>query len=207
MVDVEGPGAFVRLLLGGRVGVVVGVFMVGGGEGVDVLVYGGRGFLEHEVDGGVVWGRVALDEVVDVRIVGFPSVAFRIDYWFDFQFALRMEVENSRHYYDQEPDGLSDVNLFRVLLQVKYYFDTRDLSAPITFIGPHIILGGGMYQRTDNVSSGKGDAGTANTVNAVTALGFNFGAGFELTLKPKKTYLQLEALGHLIQFGDQYNSE
>ena len=136
---------------------------------------------------------------------GFPSVAFRIDYWFDFQFALRIEVENSKHNYNFQPDGPTDVNLFRTLIQVKYYFDTRDLSAPITFIGPHLILGGGFYQRTDNVGSGSADASTANSVQQQNSFGFNFGAGLELTLKPKKTYLQLEATVHMVSFGDDFD--
>ncbi|MBI3555720.1 MAG: outer membrane beta-barrel protein [Deltaproteobacteria bacterium] len=136
---------------------------------------------------------------------GFPTVAFRIDYWFDFQFALRLEVENSKHNYNVAPDGLTDVNLFRVMFKVKYYFDTRDLSAPITFVGPHLILGAGYYTRTDNVGSGNGDASTAGSVQAQNAIGFSFGGGLELTLKPKKTYLQLEAMMHSVQFGDDFD--
>jgi hypothetical protein len=106
-----------------------------------------------------------------------------------------------------QPDGLTQVNLFRLLLQVKYYIDTRDLSAPITFVGPHLIAGGGFYQRTDNIGSGSTNSAVANTTQAQTAFGFNFGGGFELTLKPKKTYLQLESLIHLVQFGDQLDQK
>lgn len=134
---------------------------------------------------------------------GFPTVDFRISYWFDFNFALNVNVQNSTHSYDVAPDGLTSVNFFRLLMQIKYYFDTRNLSAPITFVGPHLIAGGGLYRRTDNIGSGTGDATIANTIESVNAFGFNFGAGFELTLKPKKTYLQLEALVHMVSFRDQ----
>lgn len=136
---------------------------------------------------------------------GFPTVGLRIDYWFDFQFALRLAVENSKHNYNLAPDGATDVNHFRTTIQVKYYLDTRDLSAPITFIGPHVILGGGFYQRTDNVGSGEEDSSTAGSVEAQTTFGFNAGLGLELTLKPKKTYLQLEGMMHFVQWGDQYD--
>lgn len=136
---------------------------------------------------------------------GFPTVDFNLDYWFDFQFAMRLVVENSKHTYDLAPDGLTPVNLLRVSAQVLYYFDTRDLSAAITFVGPHVILGGGFYQRTDNIGAGSGNSVTANSINTQTAFGFNAGLGLELTLKPKKTYLQFEAVGHFVQFGDQYD--
>ncbi|MGE4233139.1 MAG: hypothetical protein AB7F43_07405 [Bacteriovoracia bacterium] len=134
-----------------------------------------------------------------------PMISFKLDYWFDFHIALQTVVENSKHNYNLKPDGLTDVNLFRILFQVKYYFDVHDLSAPITFVGPHIIAGGGFYQRTDNIGSGSGDATVAGTLNSQSAFGLNFGGGFEITIKPKKTYLQLEFLAHLIQFGDQYD--
>lgn len=132
---------------------------------------------------------------------GFPTVDFRLNYWFDFDVALQVDFQNSKHNFNinKEP---TDVNLFRMLFQVKYYFDTRDLSAPITFVGPHLIAGGGFYQRTDNVASGSGSAAVQNAIDSQNTFGFNVGAGFELTLKPKKTYLQLEALLHFITFGD-----
>lgn len=136
---------------------------------------------------------------------GFPTVDFRVNYWFDFHFALQVDVQNSKHNYNILPDGPSEVNLFRVLFDVKYYFDTHDLSAPITFIGPHLIAGGGFYQRTDNIGAGIGSSATGNSLQAQTAFGFNFGAGLELTLKPRKTYLQFEALAHMVSFGDQFD--
>lgn len=136
---------------------------------------------------------------------GFPTVDFRIDYWFDFQFALQFDIANSKHNYDVQPDGLTDVNLFRTLIQVKYYLDTRDLSAPITFVSPHLIAGGGFYRRTDNVTGT--DATIANTTETVNAFGFNAGVGLELTLKPKKTYLQFEGIMHFVQFSDQFDQK
>lgn len=136
-----------------------------------------------------------------------PMVAFRLACWLDFHWAIQMDVQNSKHNYDVLPDGLTDVNLFRTLLQIKYYFDTRDLSAPITFIGPHIIAGGGFYQRSDNIGAGNANAATGSTVDTENAFGLNAGAGLELTLKPKKVYLQIEGLAHMIQFRDQFSTK
>lgn len=136
---------------------------------------------------------------------GFPTLGLKLDYWFDFSFALQVEVENSKHNYNVQPDGLTDVNLFRLLFQVKYYFDTRDLSAPITFIGPHLLFGGGMYQRTDNIGSGSGSSSTGNTTQTQSTFGFNAGGGLELTLKPKKTFLQFEGLIHFVQWADSFD--
>lgn len=139
---------------------------------------------------------------------GFPTIDFRLDYWFDFQFALQVSVQNSRHNYNLQPDGLVDTNLFRILFQVKYYLDTRDLSAPIAFVSPHLIGGGGTYRRTDTKTPVNTETGITGqtTTDTVNAFGVNFGAGLELTIKPRKTYLQLEALAHLVQFSDEFDS-
>lgn len=120
---------------------------------------------------------------------------------------MTLNVQNSRHSYDIQPDGLTEVNFFRTLLQVKYYIDTKDLSAPITFVGPHLIGGGGFYQRTDNIGSGSGNATVAGTVVTNQTFGVHFGGGLELTLKPRKTYLDFEFLGHFVQFSDQFDSK
>jgi hypothetical protein len=136
-----------------------------------------------------------------------PMVDLRINYWFDFHFALQMDVQNSKHSYNAPPDGLSDVNLFRTLLQVKYYLDTHDLAAPISFISPNFILGGGFYQRTDNIGSGNTDSTAGNAIENQNTFGLNGGIGFELTLKPKRIYLQLEGLVHMAQFRDDFTSK
>lgn len=132
-------------------------------------------------------------------------VELRLDYWFDFHFALQLGVQNSKHSYNLGQDGLTDVNLFRTLLQVKYYIDTHDLSAPLTFVGPNLILGGGFYQRVDNIGVSSSDSATA--IDTQNAFGINFGAGLEFTLKPKKVYLQFEGLMHLVQFKDDFSSK
>ena len=90
------------------------------------------------------------------------------------------------------PDGNTDVNLFRVLLQAKYYFNT--------FMSPHLIVGTGSYWRTDTISGNTGNL--ANATQSQNALGFNAGAGLEFQLKPSKAYIQLEAVIHDVSFGD-----
>jgi hypothetical protein len=138
---------------------------------------------------------------------GFPTLDFRLAYWFDFNFAFQLGVQNSKHQYDLEPDGLTAVNNFRILFEFKYYPDTRNLSAPITFIGPHLIAGGGYYQRTDNIGSGESNPQNVGVVQAENAFGFNFGAGLEFTLQPKKSFLQIEGMMHLVQFGDHFDTK
>lgn len=138
---------------------------------------------------------------------GFPTLDFQLVYWFDFHFAFSLGIQNSKHSYDVQPDGLTSVNLFRFIPQIRYYFDTHDLSAPLAFVGPHLLAGAGIYKRTDNIGSGTGATTTGGTIQEEQAVGFNAGLGFELTLKPKKTFLDLNAAAHFVSFNDQFDTK
>lgn len=122
-----------------------------------------------------------------------PSIDLRAALWLDSHFAIQLSAQNSSHSYDVEPDGLTDVNLFRALLQAKYYFDVP--------LNPHLIAGSGMYWRSDKIGIYDG-ATTMNDIQEQNALGFNFGAGIEFRLKPSKLFVQLEGVVHSVPFSD-----
>jgi hypothetical protein len=136
---------------------------------------------------------------------GFPTLELKLDYWFNFFFALQVNVQNSKHNYDRPEHGPTDVNLFRTLFQLKYYFDTNNLAAPVTFVSPHLIAGGGYYSRTDNIGAGAGTG--SSQIVSYSAFGFNGGGGLELTITPKRTYIQFEGLVHFAQFADNLSHE
>ena len=138
---------------------------------------------------------------------GFPTLDFRLICWLDFNFALALGIQNSKHSYDIQPDGATSVNLFRLIPQIRYYFDTHNLSAPISFVGPYLIAGAGIYRRTDNIGAGSASTTTAGVVQEEQGMGFNLGAGLELTLKPKKTFLNIEGMAHFVNFNDQFDSK
>ncbi|MBI3542967.1 MAG: porin family protein [Deltaproteobacteria bacterium] len=122
-----------------------------------------------------------------------PSLDLRAAYWLDPRIAIQLSAENSKHGYNLQPDGLTDVNLFRISLQAKYYFDTT--------IRPHLIAGVGSYWRTDTIGVGS-FASNENAKVSQNAMGFNFGAGIEFEVLPGKASLQLEAVAHDVAFAD-----
>lgn len=117
---------------------------------------------------------------------GFPQVDFKVVYWFDFQVALALGFSSAPHYYSNG-GSRSDVTLSRLGLDLRYYFDTTNASAAVTFANPYIFLGIGNFRRqeTQPLSS----ASTANDNSAV----FSVGAGFEFPIKTRSSYFNLEA--------------
>jgi hypothetical protein len=132
---------------------------------------------------------------------GFPAIEFKLHYWFDFNFALTLDVYSASHFYDN-PDptiGHVDVTMVHIGAELKYYFDTKNLSSTITFANPYIIGGIGSYTKTET------SALIPQSPDSDTSIGFSAGAGFEFTLSPKKIYLELEGRLHLVNFKDTHS--
>jgi hypothetical protein len=128
---------------------------------------------------------------------GFPTIDFKLHYWFDFHFALDINLYYASHFFETTTTngGHTDVNVFHVGTDVKYYFDTKNLSAPISFANPYLILGFGSYTQTKS-------SFTQATQDPDTGVGLTGGAGLEFAIRPKKAYLELEAKYHLVRFKD-----
>lgn len=133
---------------------------------------------------------------------GVPAFELRVHYWFDFNYALTLGIYSAKHQYTgaRVDSDLSttkhDFNLFKYGAELRYYFDTRDATAPVTFAGPFLILGVGNYSKSEN------DITQPDSVQKDTAIGLSFGGGLEFPLRPRKSYLNLEGKFHAISFND-----
>lgn len=134
---------------------------------------------------------------------GIPAYELRVHYWFDFNFALTLGIYSAKHQYtglrensaDNE-QSKHDFSLFKFGAELRYYFDTRDATAPVTFAGPFLTVGVGQYTKTEN------DISDPTTVAKDNAFGLSVGAGLEFPLKPRKSYLNLETKFHSVSFND-----
>ncbi len=128
---------------------------------------------------------------------GFPVVDFKVHYWFDFNLALDLGFNTATHYFETtEKLGTHwDVNLFRIGVDLKYYFDTKDLSAPISFANPYVLAGGGQMSKSQHSES-------INVTENENAFCFTLGAGLEFAIKPKKAYFEIEGKANFVNFKD-----
>ena len=132
---------------------------------------------------------------------GFPLVDLKVHYWFDFNFAIALGVSFVNAYY-QSPTGLGhvDVSMTRVGLDLKYYFDTKNMGAAISFANPYLIGGLGAFSKNETYQ-------TSQNVDSETSVGFDLGAGLEFTLSPRKSYFELEGKVNLVNFNDTYTQK
>ena len=132
---------------------------------------------------------------------GFPLVDFKFHYWFDFNLALDMGFYIVSHFYDTRANNLGrvDVSVFHPGFDLKYYFDTKNLSSAISFSSPYLTIGVGSYTKTENyLILGQQDSSTG--------LGLSLGAGLEFVINPKRTYISLEGKAHFVRFKDTYTT-
>jgi hypothetical protein len=132
---------------------------------------------------------------------GFPMVDFKVHYWFDFNFALDLGFFTAQHYFNTTAlnAGHVDVNLLHVGVDLKYYFDTKNLSAPISFVNPYLILGGGAYTKTQN-------SNTQQTQDVDTSVGICAGAGLEFVISPRRAYFEIEGKTHIVTYRDTFTT-
>jgi hypothetical protein len=160
-------------------------FQYGRYFGVSVGV-GGEGVTENR---GLLWQG------------GFPMFEFKVHYWFDFNVAIDMGLSTANHFYDNPVTGDHvDVNFVRIGISGKYYFDTANLSAAISFANPYLIVGFGSYRKSEKSRD-------LELTENDDAVGFSFGAGLEFALKHRKVYFEVEGKMHLAAFKDTFTRE
>lgn len=141
-----------------------------------------------------------------------PTFHLSVNYFLDFQKAIVLGVEYSKHtmtldtvvngYPNQGKIGAVVTDMTRVFVGYKHYIDTTDLGTAITYSNPYLI--GRLeywYQRNKfidkkNFSDVKGGG-----------LGTGLGFGFEFPVELKASYVDVEFLYHIVNFFDKYTQD
>lgn len=126
-----------------------------------------------------------------------PVMDFRLIYFFDFRLAGVIGLNSASHAFYATETGDTEISLFRLNADLKYYFNTRNVGAAITAASPYLIGGVSQTFRTQSFSG-------LNQVVKDNALAISGGAGLEFALKPRKTALGIEGRIHQIFFRDRY---
>ena len=134
---------------------------------------------------------------------GFPFIDFKLHYWFDFQVALNMGISSGSHFFQAgaTSGGTTDANLTRVGLDILYYFDIKNLAAPISFANPHVSVGGGAFTKTQTSQTSGG------TPDSDVGVGLTLGAGLEFAIRPRKIYLAVEGRYSIARFRDTFSGQ
>lgn len=127
-----------------------------------------------------------------------PVLDAKLIYFFDFRLAGQIGINSANHAFNAEPEGGVQVNIFRVNVDLKYYFDTQNYAAAVTAANPYLIGGLSEVYRTQAFSD-------LNTVDKDNSIAYSAGLGVEFALNPRKTALGIEGRYHMMNFKDRYD--
>jgi hypothetical protein len=130
---------------------------------------------------------------------GFPAVELKLQYWFDFDFALEMGVNLASHFWDAGSRGRVDTSLLRLGLDLKYYLPVYNLAAPVTFANPYFTLGFGSIRKSDTFQA-------EEVISNDSSVGISIGAGLEFVVTPRSSSFYIASKLHFVNFADTFTT-
>ncbi|MFZ3229191.1 MAG: hypothetical protein WA160_03215 [Pseudobdellovibrio sp.] len=139
-----------------------------------------------------------------------PAAVYGVQfsYFFDLQIAGSLGFSMGDHnvqfqsYNDAALTSVKNtysgsVNIQTIDLNIKYYFNTENVTRGLADLNPYVIFGAGQYKRTYNNISGILDISPDNVV------GFKTGLGLEIPLLRRRAYFGFQGSYHYVQFPDE----
>ena len=130
---------------------------------------------------------------------GSPSFGLFLSYFFDLRFALQFGFLSSDHTMvvaGNFPTVQGNVGITDISFNLKYYFNTQNVTRGLADMNPYIITGFSQIYRTITVS-GNDDFGKDS------AFAFNAGGGIEIPMMRNKMYFGAQGAFQLINFADE----
>ena len=142
---------------------------------------------------------------------GAAVYGVQFSYFFDMQIAGSLgfsmgdhNVEFKSYNSSSSGSGLGtvrntysgSVNIQTIDLNVKYYFNTENVTRGLADLNPYIIVGAGQYKRTYNLSN-------QIAADPDSVIGFKTGLGLEIPLLRRRAYFGFQATYHYVQFADE----
>lgn len=138
-----------------------------------------------------------------------PSAVYGVQfsYFFDIQIAGSLGFSMGDHnvqfqsFTDAALTNVSNtytgtVNIQTIDVNVKYYFNTENVTKGLADLNPYLIVGAGSYKRTYNLSN-------QLSVPPDNVIGFKAGLGLEIPLLRHRAYLGFQGSYHYVQFPDE----
>lgn len=137
------------------------------------------------------------------------SWGFQFSYFFDLQLATSLSYSladsgvdfksfNDASFTSVSENYTGNVNIQIFSLNVKYYFNTENVTRGLAELNPYVLVGVGQYTRTYTL---------AQQLELVPdrPIGFSLAGGIEIPIMRHRGYLGLQGTYHFVQFPDEGN--
>lgn len=160
----------------------------------------GRFFNMAFLLGGRIWTG-ELSQITDAS----PVYGIYLTYFFDLRTALQVSFVHGEHSMnvapDTGPDGpyegfTGNVALTTISADIKYYFNTSNITRGFADLNPYVIGGFSMNQRTISVAG-------EDVLAKSSPTGFQAGGGLEIPIARNKMYVGFQLMYHYVNFPDE----
>lgn len=128
-----------------------------------------------------------------------PTFGLYLSYFFDLRLAFSMGFMTGDNAATLETVTTSypgNVSFTSFNFDLKYYFNTQNVTRGLADLNPYLIGGFAQYYRTYTFEGLEG-------YGRDSTLGIEFGAGLEVPLMRKKAYLGIQGMYHYVNFKDE----
>ncbi len=136
---------------------------------------------------------------------GAPTFGVLLTYFFDFRFALTFGFLTGDHAVSFNTVDLSggtnrsyagNVSLTYLNFDLKYYFNTQNITRGLADLNPYMLGGFSQFYRTYTITGIEG-------LSRDATMGVDLGGGIEIPLMRKKAFLGLQGAYHYVNFADE----
>ena len=149
---------------------------------------------------GFIGGYRGWTQTLGKIYAGNVSFGLFLCYFFDLRFALQFGFLTSDHLMTVSGSSFEtirgNVNMTDITANLKYYFNTQNVTRGLADLNPYVIGGFSQVYRTISVS---GEAAYGKD----SAFGFNFGAGLEIPMMRNKLFFGAQAVYQYLMFTDE----
>ncbi len=149
---------------------------------------------------GFIGGYRGWTQTLNKIYAGNVSFGLFICYFFDLRFALQFGFLTSDHLMTISGPGFEtirgNVNMTDITANLKYYFNTQNVTRGLADLNPYVIGGFSQVYRTISVSNEAAYGKDA-------AFGFNIGAGLEIPMMRNKLFFGAQAVYQYLMFTDE----
>ncbi len=128
-----------------------------------------------------------------------PTYGLFLSYFFDMRSALELGFNTGDHDFNVS-NGTNrlggNVSLTLIHLNLKYYFNTQNLTKGLGSLNPYILGGFSQVYRTYTIEG-------SDVFSRESTMGMNAGAGIEVPIMRKKAFIGAQAVYRYINFRDE----
>lgn len=127
---------------------------------------------------------------------------FNFSYFFDLQLALNLGYQTGDHGVSFKTLGTTntnyqgDVSFNTIDMNLKYYFNTKNVTRGLADLNPYFIGGLSQYTRTYSLTN-------VLSSGSERVFGLNIGGGIEIPMLKRKNFLGLQFVYHPVTFSDE----